>query len=89
MTVTLAEPRCSTLPDLERPRRTGIDFADEAGRAAVAARGRADAARLQAAVSPRGDARRLRREAAVHDLDARCHESAVVVMLSLLVELSD
>ncbi len=94
MTPSLAEP-------LIRPRRTGVDFIDEATRAAAVARASAKAATLLAAAheqsaeghaSPAAQrylrtARRLRQQAAAHERDARCHEEAVLVMVSLAEEL--
>lgn len=84
-----------------RPRRAGVDFIDEASRAAAVARSNAKAASLlaeaheQAAAgdtSPIGQkylraAHRLRKQAAAHERDARCHEEAVLVMVSLAEEL--
>jgi hypothetical protein len=75
MTPTIADPPV-------RPRRAGVDFIDEASRAAAVARSNAKVAQkyLRAA-------HRLRKQAAAHERDARCHEEAVLVMVSLAEEL--
>lgn len=106
MTVAFADPvtQLRTQPltqPLAQPRRTGVDFIDEAGRAAAVARGKARAA-IQLAdayeESAAADscpavqkflraAARLRRQAAAHERDAHCHEEAVLVMVSFVAEL--
>ncbi|WP_019875279.1 hypothetical protein [Sporichthya polymorpha] len=94
MTVMLAEPSA-------RLRRTGYDFIDEAAGAAAVCRARAAdalhaaleheqrAATLpsRAAAPDLRAAHRLRHEAASHEDAARCHEEAVLVMLSFADEL--
>ena len=94
MIVTLAEAPI-------RPRRAGVDFIDEASRAAAVARAHAKAAHLLAAAheqsagtetSPSAQkylraAHRLRKQAAAYERDAQCHEEAVLVLVSFAEEL--